>query len=114
MQPHLLQEQNNNRSVAILKQVDESSILFARPSLLKRLVLKKIVIENQFKKARAFRKWDSFRRQVENFAIRGQLKIIQSEIEGLRFQESVLRANFRVQKNELESRLRQMITAYRD
>jgi hypothetical protein len=50
-------------------------------------------------------RWKAFVEGCERQAIKIQLRRLTGEVENLKFQEQVMRTNFRVQKTELESKV---------
>ena len=61
-------------------------------------------------KNRCFNKWREVIRSSEAFALQLELARLNKEIETVKFQESLLRTNFRVQKAELESKLNMLVS----
>ncbi len=54
-------------------------------------------------------RWKQFIRDLEMNAIKGQIKRLANEVENLKFQEKLMHTSFRIQKNELESKINEMI-----
>lgn len=44
----------------------------------------------------AMNKWKTFMRDIEMYTIKGSLKFLAGEVESLKFQEQILRTNFRL------------------
>ena len=61
-------------------------------------------------KNRCFNKWREVIRSSEAFALQLELARLNKEIETVKFQESLLRTNFRVQKAELESKINMLVS----
>ncbi len=55
-------------------------------------------------------RWKQLMRDIEMWSIKSEIKRLNNEVEGLKFQEQMLRTSFRVQKGELESKVSELIT----
>lgn len=61
-------------------------------------------------KNRCFNKWREVIRQSDTFALQLELSRLNKEVDTVKFQESLLRTNFRVQKAELESKINMLVS----
>lgn len=55
-------------------------------------------------------RWKNFMRELENWAVKAELRRLSGEVQNLKFQEQLMRTTFRVQKSELESKVSELIS----
>ena len=89
--------------------MQQKQVNIQKNAILTYLLFKKDSLENLRMKNYGMNKWKNFMKDIELYYIKGEMKRLLAEVEKLKFQEQLLRTNFRVQKNELESKVSELI-----
>ncbi|CDW86500.1 UNKNOWN [Stylonychia lemnae] len=105
-------ETNNSQTYTGISDIimNQNMQNMKRNAILTYLLLRKGSNQEQRLKNYGLNKWKNFMREVEMWYIKNEIKRLVSEVENLKFQEQLLRTNFRLQKNELESKVNELIT----
>lgn len=80
-----------------------------RIGIIGKLVERKLARTEALMKNFGLNRWKNLIQGLEMHSVKIQLKRLTGEVENLKFQEQVMRTNFRVQKTELESKVTQLV-----
>ena len=74
-----------------------------------KFLMKKEVFDRDNIMIRAISAWKCFNKSAEIALLKGEIARISMAIEDIKFQDNLLRTNFILQKNELESKIRELM-----